>query len=45
MGIRRGFEIVDEVIDAVSHWRTIAQDCGVKECHTTEIDNNLQLLA
>ena len=45
MGIRRSAEIVDEVIDAVSHWRTIAQDCGVKDSHITEIENNLLLLA
>ena len=44
MGIRRSSEIVDEVVDAVSHWRTIAQDCGVKESHITEIEKNLLLL-
>jgi serine/threonine-protein kinase HipA len=43
MGIRRCSEIVDEVIDVVSHWRTIAQDCGVKDSHITEIENNLLL--
>jgi serine/threonine-protein kinase HipA len=45
MGIRRSSEIIDEVIDAVSHWRTIAQDSGVKDSHITEIENNLLLLA
>jgi serine/threonine-protein kinase HipA len=45
MGIRRCSEIIDEVVDTVSHWRTIAQDCGVKDSHIKEIENNLLLLA
>ena len=43
MGVRRCGEIVDEVINAVSNWHSIAQDCGVRESHIAEIEKNLQL--
>ena len=41
MGIRRCNEMMDEVIDAVSNWNTIAKDCGVRENHIAEIEKNL----
>ena len=41
MGIRRCSEMIEEVIDAVSHWNTIAKDCGVRESHIAEIEKNL----
>ncbi len=41
MGIRRCGEIIDEVSHAVSMWRSIAQDCGVRESHINEIEKNL----
>jgi serine/threonine-protein kinase HipA len=41
MGIRRCGEIIDEVTHAVSKWRSIAQDCGVRESHINEIEKNL----
>ena len=41
MGIRRCGEIIDEVSHAVSKWRSIAQDCGVRESHINEIEKNL----
>lgn len=43
MGIRRCGEIIDEVTHAVSKWRSIAQDCGVRESHINEIEKNLLL--
>lgn len=43
MGIRRCGEMIDEVINAVSNWHSIAQDCGVRESHIAEIEKNLQL--
>lgn len=43
MGIRRCGEIIDEVTHAVSMWRSIAQDCGVRESHINEIEKNLLL--
>lgn len=43
MGIRRCGEIIDEVSHAVSKWRSIAQDCGVRESHINEIEKNLLL--
>lgn len=43
MGIRRCGEIIDEVSHAVSMWRSIAQDCGVRESHINEIEKNLLL--
>lgn len=44
MGIRRCNEMIDEVVDAVSHWNTIARDCGVRESHIAEVEKNLLLL-
>ena len=43
MGIRRCGEIIDEVTHAVSKWRSIAQDCGVRGSHINEIEKNLLL--
>ena len=43
MGIRRCSEMIEEVIDAVSHWNTIAKDCGVRDSHIAEIEKNLLL--
>ena len=43
MGIRRCREIIDEIEDAVSHWHTIAIDCGVRKSHIAEIEKNLLL--
>lgn len=43
-GIRRCGEIVDEITDVVAHWRNYAQDCGVRESHIREIEQNLILL-
>ena len=43
MGIRRCNEIIEEVVEAVSRWSTIAKDCGVRESHIAEIEKR-QLL-
>lgn len=42
-GIRRCNEIIDEIIDVVSNWRTYAQDCGVRDSHIHEIEKQLLL--
>lgn len=44
MGIRGYKQITDEVREAVSHWKTIAKECGVRPSHIKAIEKNLQLL-
>ena len=43
MGIRRCNEIIEEVVEAVSCWNTIAKECGIRDSHITEIEKNLLL--
>ena len=43
MGIRRCNEIIEEVVESVSSWNTIAKDCGVRENHIAEIEKSLLL--
>lgn len=43
MGIRQCKEIVEEIVEVVSHWRGYASDCGVRRAHTHEIEKNLVL--
>lgn len=43
MGIRRCNEIIEEVAEAVSCWKKIALDCGVKNSHIQEIEKSLLL--
>ena len=43
MGIRRCSEIIEEVVESVSSWNTIAKDCGVRENHIAEIEKSLLL--
>ena len=44
MGIRHPVEIIEEIADTVSRWQSTAQDCGVRESHVKEIENNLTIL-
>lgn len=44
MGIRRCREIIDEVTETVSQWHSTAHDCGVRESHIKEIEENILLL-
>lgn len=41
IGIRNHKEIVENVIDSVSRWTTIAKDCGVRQEHIEQIESNL----
>lgn len=43
MGIKRGKEIVEKVIDTVSSWDQFAHDAGVMTNHAKEIKSNLLL--
>ena len=42
MGIKRGKEIVEKVIDAVSNWDKFAIEAGVKAKHVKEIKTNFR---
>jgi serine/threonine-protein kinase HipA len=44
MGIKRGREIIERVVDTVSAWDQFAQKSGVKASHAKEIKSNLLLL-
>ncbi|MDR2681284.1 MAG: HipA domain-containing protein, partial [Tannerella sp.] len=44
MGIKRGKEIIEKVVDTVSAWDQFAQKAGVKASHAKEIKSNLLLL-
>ena len=44
MGIKRGKEIVEKVVDTVSLWDKYAGKAGVKVEHMKEIKSNLLLL-
>lgn len=41
MGIKRGKEIIEKVIDTVSEWEKFAKEAGVTLSHTKEIKSNL----
>ncbi len=43
-GINRANEIVEKIVDVASHWNEYAKDCGVKDSHAKEIEQNLLLL-
>lgn len=41
MGIRKYREIIEEVSTAISQWKRIANECGVKKIFIDEIESNL----
>lgn len=43
-GINRANEIIEKIVDVASHWKEYAKDCGVKDSHAKEIEQNLLLL-
>ena len=43
MGIRQCSDIVDQIVDTVSHWHQFASECGVRDAHAKEIERNLYL--
>ena len=44
MGIARGKEIVERVVDTASRWEEFAKIAGVKDVYTRQIKENLLLL-
>ena len=44
MGIKRGKEIIEKVVDTVSNWEKFAKESGVKAKHIKDIGANLLLL-
>ena len=45
MGIKRGKEIIEKVVDTVSAWDKYAKEAGVKVEHTKEIKSKFRLLS
>jgi len=44
MGIKKGKEIIKQVVNSVSKWEEFAKDSGVKTTHIEQIKDNLLLL-
>lgn len=44
LGIKNAREIIQEIVDTVSSWKTFARNVEVKEAHINQIDQNLRLL-
>lgn len=44
MGIKRGKEIIERVVDSASRWNDFAKDAGVSVSHANQIKSNLLLL-
>lgn len=44
VGINRPKEIIGQIVDVVSKWTEYAKNCGVKENHIKQINENLLLL-